>query len=129
MPLKLVHLIQYRPMHRQRMKPNTPHLLLHPDAGHQERYVFTMLGRLPQGGNQELEHCLKSDTISMLVDYESRSCPSNGCDVKSWTELYMRPGTVMDKYLQCKRQEKPIRQDCLKMWFFCYSLQKSHHTY
>jgi hypothetical protein len=55
MPLHLVHLIQHRPMHRQQMKQKTMQLILQPDGGHQEGYVFTILGRLPEGGHQVLE--------------------------------------------------------------------------
>jgi hypothetical protein len=90
LPLCMVHLIQHRIMHRKQMQPLTPQLLLQQD-GHQEGYVFTTQGRPPEGGHQELEPCLKSDIINMLVDYYSRSCPSNGCAMKSWTRLYMMP--------------------------------------
>jgi hypothetical protein len=56
-------------MYRQKMQPKTPQLILQPDAGHQGGYVFTMLGRILEGGHKELEPCQKYDTISMLVDY------------------------------------------------------------
>jgi hypothetical protein len=69
MPLQLVQLIQHRPMHRQQMQKKIPQLILQPDVGHHEGYIFTMLGRLPEGGHQELEPWQKYDTISVLVDY------------------------------------------------------------
>jgi hypothetical protein len=81
-----------------------PQLILQPDGGHLIGYIFTMRGKVPIGGHQELEPWQKYDTISVLVDYYSRSYPSNGCAVKSWIGLYMMPGTVIDKYLQDFKQ-------------------------
>jgi hypothetical protein len=69
MPIQLVHLIQHQPMHRQKMQPHNAQLILQTDSGHQEGYAFPMLGRLPEGGHQELEPCQKYDTISELVEY------------------------------------------------------------
>jgi hypothetical protein len=51
------------------MQQKTPQLILQPDSGHQEGYIFTMLGRLLQGRHQELEPWQKYDTINVLVDY------------------------------------------------------------
>jgi hypothetical protein len=64
------------------MQQHIPYIILQPDGGHPIGYVFTMQGRLPKGGHQELEPWQKYYTSSVLVDYYSRSYPSNGCAVK-----------------------------------------------
>jgi hypothetical protein len=60
-PLQLVDLILHQPMHRQQMQP--------PNGGHPIGYKFTMRGRVPKGGHQELEPWQKYDTSSVLVAY------------------------------------------------------------